>query len=537
MTRANSPLDFEEAQTQGLTLADVFRVTRKHRKAIFLSLAAFAAAYVIGAAVLLLAVPAEHVTSLDFTLEFRGADRGEYPNGTKFSSTEIISTPVLARVYRMNDLSRYVSFDKFRNSVFIIQSNDSLDVLTRQYRAKLADPKLSAVDRERIEKEFEEKKSVLSKAEHSLSLAARHRFAGIPMTLRRKVLLDILAVWAEVTAKDKGVALYDLAILSSGIFEREQLASYDYIVALDLIRSRMNRVIANIDELSRLPGAKVLRTRGSGRSLAELRVRIDDARDFRLRPVLGMVLAKGISKDPAVATEFLRTQLKFNELETQEAVERVNTVRDAIATYARRSVTPQETSSAPLSGTTVIPQIDESFLNRIAELSGEASDLQYRQELIDDLRSAALNVVPLQAEARYYQSMLESFSTTLRLPTPEEKTTINTQVDGIVSGAIRDTADVFEVYEALSKDLNPSTILYSVTTPARASIERSVSPLTLLIGGLLLLFIAAPLSIVGVVMYELSRKGQEPDEPSAADRRPDGVPGPSRATAALDSMP
>ena len=39
------------------------------------------------------------VVSLEFKLDFEGVDKNEYPNGLRFSTADILSTPVLSEVY------------------------------------------------------------------------------------------------------------------------------------------------------------------------------------------------------------------------------------------------------------------------------------------------------------------------------------------------------------------------------------------------------------------------------------------------------
>lgn len=515
MTRTVHESELNDVQPETFSLAHAFRIASKYKQTIWTAIAIVGLAYIIAALALFLLLPAQRVTTLDFRLEFRGAERGEYPNGTKFNPTEITSAPILVKVYVDNALDRYIKFDRFKSSVFVMQSNEELQALTEKYRAKLSDPKLTTVERDQLEKEFQEKKAVLSQAGYTIGLTTMNRFRSVPNSLRPKILSDILSTWADTTVKDKGVSLYDISILSSGVFERDRLQSYDYIIGLDMVRSKIIRVLANIDDLTKLPGAKVLRTSNGGRSLAEIRVRLSDTLDFRLRPLIGVILAKGISKNPTASFEFLKTQLKFNELETAEASARVDAVRDALDTYIQeKQKQAGNVGSRPESTGSVIPQIDESFLNRIVELTGEASDLEYRQKLVDDLREESMRVVPLQAEARYYQTMLDSFKGTLRPATKEEGQLIEEQMEAIVADAVQNTADVNQIYEALSKDLNPSTILYSVTDPASTEVDRPLSAITLLIVGVLLLLLALPASMIAAVIYE-NAQVEESDEVAA----------------------
>ncbi|MHB0971396.1 MAG: hypothetical protein ACYC7A_05885 [Thermoanaerobaculia bacterium] len=501
--------NWDDIDERVISLPDVMRRVSKYKFSILLALGAIAATYLICAIALYVLAPSANMSELNFRLEFRGADRGEYPNGTKFSSSEIVSAPVLVRVFNQNGVGRYSSFADFKGSIFVVQANEALETLNREYRAKLADPKLNAIDRERIEREFQEKKASLSQADYSIAMATSDRIKSIPRKLRAKILSDILAVWAEQTVKDKGVSLYDISVLSSGIFKQGAVEGYDYIIALDLIRAKINRVNENIDALLLLPGAKVLRTGSDNASLAEIRVRLQDANDFRIRPLIGMLLGKGISTSPAASVEFLQTQLRFTELEAQEASARVEAVRSALQTYVEeRQRQPRDAGGAALApgSTTVIPQIDESFLDRIVQMTGEGSDLEYRQKMVDDLRREAMKVVPLEAEARYYRVLLESFRGSLRTPTAEEKAAIEGQIKAILDEAVRTTDQVNEIYTTISKDLNPSTILYSVTEPVSFTIARSISAKMLLLAGLLLLLVSLPLIVVGVLVYDRMKR-------------------------------
>lgn len=60
----------------------------------------------------------ESVTSEKMKLNFKGAELGQYPNGTKFTPTDVISSKVLTAVYSRNMLSKHgVSLEAFLSSI------------------------------------------------------------------------------------------------------------------------------------------------------------------------------------------------------------------------------------------------------------------------------------------------------------------------------------------------------------------------------------------------------------------------------------
>src|SRR4051794_34857392 len=105
-----------------VSVSHFFKVLGAYLPIILLSLAAVAVGYLIVALAIYIQTPSQRVTTMTFRLEFEGAERGEYPNGTKFSSAEIISTPVLLKTFNRNGLSQFTTFSKFARSVFVLES-------------------------------------------------------------------------------------------------------------------------------------------------------------------------------------------------------------------------------------------------------------------------------------------------------------------------------------------------------------------------------------------------------------------------------
>jgi hypothetical protein len=511
-----------EIESEEISLRQIGRTIRKYRVPIQLAMLGIAALLILLVAVAYLLMPTQHVTTLDFRLTFRGAERGQYPNGTPFSSSEIISPTVLNAVFKAGEYERFMSYEQFKSSLYVVESNDELEALTRTYRARLADPKLSAVDRDRIEQEFQQKKASLSKAEYAISMAAKERVKRVPQSVRAKILNDILATWAEQTVDDKGVSLYDISILSSGIFNDAGSPAYDYLVGLDVVRGKIAKVVDNVEQLTTLPGAKVLRTEKTNRSLGELGSRLADLNAYRLRPLVGMIASDGLAKNPGSSLEFLRSQLSFKRLEVQEAQARVASVRDSLERYLqeRQQGTEQTApSGGEQQGGSTMTLLDKGFLDRILELSNEGNDLAYRQRLVDEYRKASMEVVPLESEVRYYEMLLQSFTAGTRAANESERALIESETKAITAEAVQATNEVNEIYERLSKDLNPSTMLYSTTGPITTSNQRAASGLSLLIAALVMLMLAFPVVVLGTILYErFGESGQESESTVPAQK-------------------
>jgi hypothetical protein len=183
------------------------------------------------------------------------------------------------------------------------------------------------------------------------------------------------------------------------------LGNEDYLIAIDILRNRVEKVLTSVDRLQRIPGATTLRVGENRISLAEIRSLLEDANQFRLEPLSGMIRAAGISRDPALTVNYLQSQFFQNNLASETASQRVRTYEDSMRVYMQEksssmsggtggasSLTTggQRTSSSDLSVPAMIPQFGESFLDRIITIANRNQDTTFRQKLIEDMNTAGL---------------------------------------------------------------------------------------------------------------------------------------------------
>src|ERR1041385_5441186 len=89
-----------------MTISHFVHTLRAYGPVIVLTTAAVALVYIVVAVALYIFSPAQRVTTQKFRLDFEGAAEGKYPNGLKFSSGDIVSTPILLEVYKENHIDR-----------------------------------------------------------------------------------------------------------------------------------------------------------------------------------------------------------------------------------------------------------------------------------------------------------------------------------------------------------------------------------------------------------------------------------------------
>ena len=335
--------DVYDVYNDEISLQPLLKTLWSYRQVMSLAMAGVMGIFVVAMLAVYVSQAVERLGTLGFRLLFEGASQGQYPNGTLFSSAEITSSPVLTEVFETNDLKRYGSYEDFKNSIFVLQSNPELELLSYEYQAKLAASGLSPVDRASIEEEFQTRRDSLTDPQFSLTLREDARVARMPPSLVGKVLDDTLATWARQADERKGALRYKIPVFSKNILRRDLIETEDYITGIDILRAQVRRIIANIDEIATLPGAAVIRLDDGRTSLAEIRVNLEDVLRFQIQPLVGMIRMTGLSRDPESLGRYIDDQLFQISLERAEAETRVAAVQASLRAYMlQRGAVPEQ---------------------------------------------------------------------------------------------------------------------------------------------------------------------------------------------------
>jgi hypothetical protein len=510
-------------------LGRIARVLKRSWIVIALSLLGVAVLFAILATLMLLTEPEQRIVTLPFRLEFQGAERGEYPNGLKFSAAEIVATPILMRVYSANGLQRFLPFKEFAESLFVVEANRGLEQLNREYNAKLADSRMSAVERERLEAEFRQKRESLSRNEYAITWASNQ--TALPRTMIAKSLNDILVAWAEAAAREKGVLRYQLPVVSGNVLRRDVIGSTDWVIALDVLRTRIEHIEVNITELQQVPGASVLRGGPDNASLEEIQLSLADIVRFRLEPLLLQLRSANATSNPQAIFRFIESQLAYNQRRAQAARNRVDALRRSLEMYTMQTEQPR--TSMPSSprqsegGDTVMPQLGDSFLDRLIDLTNQRNDIEFRQGLIDEIKAASLAVLPYEQEVAYYEKLLSQMRG-IGSSAQDSNSAVRQEMNSILESVDHAIRDANAIYDLMSLNLNPSAVLYSVTGPPSARIERGISLRRIALWGMLVLLISIPLVLGGVLLAARIREDEALDELEATQDREGRRPAGSR---------
>jgi hypothetical protein len=507
------PLDAEPP----VSLSHFTHVLRSYRNVIALSMVIVGLAYAVVAIAIYLMAPAARVTTQPFRLDFEGATEGKYPNGSKFNIADIVSGPILSRVFKNNHLDEYMTSGDFSRSLFVLESNRQYETLAAEYEALLADPKLTSVDRQRLQNEFEMKRQSIAKNEYAISFSHPRELKSIPDVIVRKTLLDALNAWADFAVNQQHVITYDVAVLSPAVLNDAAMTQDDVIARIALLRAKANQAIDTIDVMSRLPGARLARTTKDNQSLQELRLRIDDVVRFDLEPLQSMALrSPAIVSDRARASQFLDNQLAYDQRQLDGIERKTQAIRDAIAIYQRpmeitspagETAQPSARGSKEADRNTseAVPQLSDTFLDRLMSITAHSGDFEYRQRIANDYRKAAEEAIPLQKAVAYDKQMLAILSSGDRGGKLDVA-----QVDGRVDLIRKNLTVLFgelnDLFAIISRNMTASGQLFSVNGTASTHTFRSIDIIRLGLYGVLLLLIALPVVVIACLLHNRVRE-------------------------------
>ncbi|WP_367339739.1 hypothetical protein [Aminivibrio sp.] len=517
---------WQEYDEDEISLGDLFSTIWRARGRI--------AVYTLAAGLVILAIivgvyffqEKEYVVKQEFRLEFTGADQNKYPNGLQFSTADILSTEVLDKVYRQNDLGKYMKFSDFKAGLAVFQMNDRLRLLEFEYSQRFSEKNLSMENRQRLEQEFLEKKKALMVPVYSLTFIQGGRAGSIPDNVAAKVLQDILREWSVFAERVKGANKFQLELVSPNVLKKEDIEAEDYLVATDILRVMTQRVSKDLEALAGLPGAMVVRVGDQGISLSDLRYRLQDLERFKLNPLLGLIRQTAVSKHPEFTLGYLQNQIFDLKLKTEQAAANVAIYENSLNQYIQKSrgsgLSPAQGEGMPGPSSqqgmfsnvpAMIPQFGESFLDSLVQMAQENSDAMFRQNITKNVIDVGLEKVELEFQARFYEDMWTKIN--LQINGEQAKSDndaafltlaaerIEKTQQEIFDGLMNSIKDLNLLYDSLSRSsLNPDAVLYSVTSPALFSVEKPVSAKRLVMFAVLGMFLC-----VGVILLTVLVKG------------------------------
>jgi hypothetical protein len=473
----------------GVYLETVWR----YRSIVLSSLVLMTMFFAIAVLVYRVSTPVERTASIQFRLLFDGAAQNRYPNGISFSPSDIVGAPVVAEVFMANDLKRFGTYDYFKQTLDVQQDSLAMSALESEYQAKLADVRLSRVERTRLEEEWRSKRETLIDPVFSLHMRRSERFTEFPASLAEKVLNDLLETWAQQADLRKGALRYQVPIFSAKSVASENSVSDDYLITADLLRTRAVRIVRSIDEIEKLPGALTMRTSKDHVSLAEIRAVLEDSIRFDIVPLLSIIRSQGITKNAQQLALYASNAAFQIRLDKEEIEGRARALRAGLREYTSQQGI-QAGSAAPRD--TVRASKDE---------------IEYRRNLTNQLIEESKKAATFDRDLAYYEDLAKTVKGigAHSSGSPELIKLITDRTSKAFDLVAKATDQLSEFYTELSaQNLGSAASLYVTTEPFTQREQGSLSTRALGLFFGLTMLVTVLVVPAGCLMHSLSRRGR-----------------------------
>lgn len=458
---------------------DILQLVRDHgRQAVLVAVAATLVVGLAAAIYLFWGQPVRRASVLEFRPTFNGVAQGQYPNGLAFSANDVAAAPIVDLVYDGNSITEYCSREAFRGGFFVEQRSDQSAFLDAEYQARLSDTRITPVERQRLQAEYEAKRAALP-VQFRLVFVKPRPCAVIPQVLVTKAMTDVLTTWANESETKRGVMNIQVEVLTPAVMDVGLGEEGSRLLRADLIRTALWRVVRNIEQVGEIPGAALVRLGSNRTTFAEIGDKVVDLVRSRLEP---LVVSAGQSMGRE-STLWITETVASAEREQQAAEGRAAAYLSALREYSGAAQTAQANRASAPTGTqgsdvqTLSPQVDRSFIDRIVEMS--EANTTFRRELTESMVAASVDAVAARDRADYYRRLLQS----LRAPSGVslEPAQVDARLDEIVSQAKALIADFNGLYDEFSRvSLRAAASLYQTDKPVTTEVSREFTTQELL---------------------------------------------------------
>jgi hypothetical protein len=355
-----------------------------------------------------------------FQFTFPGAQTGRYSNGLDFTINEIIDSAILDEVYNELELNRYgVGHATFYSAFSIRPFSLTEREIAETFRQQLADRRLLIAERERLENQLRDRLEIASRGAAELSFTLPGRLM-LPPEVGRAVVRRVPRTWAQVAIEKKGVLRIPGFTAVGKIIPEETidrqplpLAILVLIEASQRLDDRLFELANTSAEIGNTPGIWTVRDSLSGKSFRDLEWDVRELQLFHINPLRAALMTYRFPKSERELRDILQQRISHLEFLESNATRQAQAIGenlarfvDATASLNRGAPERRATEQGSASGTT-IPQVSESFIDKIIELTRASVSGTQNQAFIKERTRAQFDLIRQADKYRGEQNRLK----------------------------------------------------------------------------------------------------------------------------------
>jgi len=372
---------------------------------------------------------------LAVTLETRGGV-AVYPNERPFSSSDLLSAPVLNRVWQQNGLKEKVKFEDFCKWFALVGYDREKSKLDAEYQSKMAKRNITVTELSTLQREYEGKLAA-READNRYVLSMQPTVA-LSKDQSTKILASVPRAWFDeysVLNAPKMPAMMRAEVLTA-YAKRLQAGDSRSLEMVDALRLYVQEISATCgyirDHL--LKGRNVV-VDGTDLGAYEARLELTRAEILRLK---NRLLVDG---DPRELENFVAARLDDMACETLAVEEKASAVKQTVELLSemsgvRRGSPAKETLS---SEGAVTLQADATFFQDFTAMVRRDANQASVQKYADELSAYRKELADIKARKLYYDQIGEYVQKT------RERAAVGKAVQRLAEEVSSYTAELVEI--------------------------------------------------------------------------------------------
>ena len=350
--------------------------------------------------------------SMQIHFDFKGADKGLYPNGTSFSPQELLSGAVLSELYGSLNTDKF-SYSELVSSITLKSNFDGAE----QLETVVQD--LIAKDKGLTTQDFGEAISgytntLVNQSKTNITLILDLSLVSGNLKKATDILAQIPSIWATQALQDRGVLVTSIPPIS-GLETR--MMSDALLVQVNVLSDTHSLLDKHIGALLAKSSNRTISDPSTGQTLSDLSHKLDMEDKYRISILKELVVKHGIGvKDDDWYEGFREARLGKLERERSSLERLVIVYEEAIDQFNQQqnqTINGNSSSQGNAQTSVYAPQYGEDVINTLLQLGSKMADPTYRKELLEEKISLSTRLQKVITEIEFYKADKDTASKNL----------------------------------------------------------------------------------------------------------------------------
>ena len=352
--------------------------------------------------------------SLEIQLRFtfNGAEKGLYPNKTKFQLSDIISNQVLNSVYDKFKLEESgLSQSDFISNISIRPAAINREFIDAKYKSSLESKKISQAEIEGLEQAYKLELNTASHRSAILGYTSTHQDV-LSSPLIEKILFSIPDIWSDLAINQHGIL--DLPVISISAINISELKNEEYAIGTALIGDNIKLLQDSLDVLEKNERVALVRDPTSGLTIKDLNHQLKTFKSYRLEPLDTLITTQQAYRDLPTVKIYLSSKLQTLEDTLNQTLKKADIYKIA---YTEHTQSSNNLKTGFKSNSAAKTELGDAFIGQLLKLGDEVSESKYRQELTAKQIELKLEAEDLKTEITLIKRQLTGIKRTTNTPT------------------------------------------------------------------------------------------------------------------------